>query len=267
MRVETGPPNERLARCGIIALALAVFAVWFAIDGWYRYPRKSMEIFQSDLKLEHLPKPHPKLDYADPVIPRKKYRGGMAKAEVLNELGNPLLIRPGVKEENEYWHYVGQYGRLELEVEKTKDPVLGNVISASWEQTPADYREDSIKQQKFFFVACTILSLLGAVFFVMIWRTRVIVDDSGLTYNRRTIPWEAMTSLDSGQYHAKGWLTLFYQDNQSQRKLKLDSFKIQAFDDVVDAICEKKGFPNPIPIVEPAEADDSREEEESERRE
>jgi hypothetical protein len=32
--------------------------------------------------------------------------------------------------------------------------------------------------------------------------------------------------------------------------MRLDSFKIGAFDDVVDAICRQKGFANPIPIDE-----------------
>jgi len=255
MRIETGTTNERLARCGIITLALGVFSVWFAVDGWYRYPRKSMEIFQKDLKLDTLPQPHPKLGYPDPVVPRTKYRAGLTKAEILAELGTPLAVRPAPTDKTEHWHYVGQFGRLELEVERTKDPNVGKVVGANWEQTPADYRRDSIRQQKFFTVVCAILALAGTVWFVRIWRTRVIVDSTGLIYNRRTISWEAMTRLDSSQYPAKGWVTLIYQDGPKERRLKLDSFKIDAFDDVVDGICRQKGFVNPIPIDEPIEAE------------
>jgi hypothetical protein len=253
MRIETGTTNERLARSGIIVLAMIVFAAWFAVDGWYRYPRKTMEIFQKDLKLENLPAPNPKLGYPEPIVPRTKYRPGMIKAEVIAELGKPLVIRPAADERNEHWHYVGQFGRLDLEVERDKDDARGKVVAANWEQTPADYRQDSIRQQKFFAGACALLSVVGTVWLIGIWRTRVVVDEAGLAYGRRVIPWEAMTELDSAQYHAKGWLTLLYRAGQSQRKIKLDSFKIDAFDEVIDAICLQKGFINPIPIDEPIE--------------
>jgi hypothetical protein len=177
----------------------------------------------------------------------------MMKAEIIAELGKPLVVRPAADEKNEHWHYVGQFGRLDLEVERNKDDNLGKVVAANWEQTPADYRQDSIRQQKFFAVACALMGVIGTAWLIRIWRTRVVVDETGLTYDRRVIPWEAMTQLDSAQYHAKGWLTLHYQQGQSQRKIKLDSFKIDAFDEVIDAICLQRGFVNPIPIDEPIE--------------
>jgi hypothetical protein len=262
MRIESGTTNERLARCGIIALALGFFAAWFAYDGWVRYPRKSMEVFQTDLKLKELPRPHPRLGYIDPQKPRTRYKAGLAKAEILAELGEPLKVEPSVKPDTEHWHYIGQFGRLDLEVDKTRDNRLGRVTGAAWEQTPADYREDSIKQQKFFFIACGVLALLGAIAFVVIWRTRVVVDESGLAYNRRAVGWDAMTELDSTRYHAKGWLHLVYRDGERFRRLKLDSFKIDAFDEVVDAICQKKGFANPIPLDEPLESGEETEDDE-----
>jgi hypothetical protein len=139
---------------------------------------------------------------------------------------------------------------LALEVERTIDPNVGKAISAVWEETPADYRYESIQQQKFFAAACTGAGLIALVWLIKVWRTRVIVDDDSLTYGRRTIPWDAMIDLDSSVYHAKGWLTLIYQAGKTERRIKLDSYKIEAYDDVIDAICQTKGFANPIPIDE-----------------
>jgi hypothetical protein len=99
-------------------------------------------------------------------------------------------------------------------------------------------------------VVCAVLGLFGLVWLVMIYRTHVVVDETGLTYNKLQIPWDAMTDLDAGRYHEKGLLTLVYTADEVEKRLTLDSFKIDAFDDVVDRICELKGFANPIPIEE-----------------
>lgn len=249
MRIETGTTNERLARCGIMTLALGVFAVWFTIDGWYAYPRKALEASQAFLKLKQAPEPHPKLAYNYPKEVEAKFKKGMNKADVLTELGKPLLIEsPDPNSKVEHWHYIGQYGRLDLGVRRTTDPNAGTVVTVNWEETPADYRHESVRQQKIFAVVCSVLVLAGLIWSIKIWRTRVVVDETGLTHNRLVVPWDAMTALDSKDYHAKGWLALVYASGGSERSLRLDSFKVDAFDDVVDAICQRKGFVNPIPI-------------------
>lgn len=233
-----------------MTLALAVFAVWFAVDGWVRYPQKAMESFQAFLKLDELPEPHPKLDFKYPKEVLGKYQRGMRKADALERLGDPLLIRKDQSTNTDHWHYVGRFGRLHLEVQRTIDPKVGKVTSANWEETPSDYRHESVQQQKFFAVVCAILFVVGAVWFIIIYRTKVIVDESGLAYNGKQISWDDMNDLDSDMYHAKGWLYLLYNAGGSERRMKLDSFKIDAFRDVIDAICDKKNFANPIPIDE-----------------
>ncbi len=261
MQIDTGTTNERLARSGIMTLALCVFAVWFALDGWYRYPRKALASFQTFLKLDEPPTPHPKLTYGDAETAKREYPKGMNKADVLARLGEPIRIRQSPAAQFDDWHYVGQFGRLALEVQRTDDPNDGKVVTVAWEPAPSDYDHDAIRQQKFFAVACAIAGAIGLVWLVRVWRTRVVVDDAGLTYDGLAIPWEAMTELDSSKYHAKAWLTLSYTSGQSERRIRLDSFKIDAFDDVIDAICRQKGFANPIPIDDldddhPPDADD-----------
>ncbi|MBN1346176.1 MAG: hypothetical protein JXQ73_26040 [Phycisphaerae bacterium] len=254
MRIVTGTTNERLARAGIMTLALLAFAVWFAVDGLYRYPRKALEPFMVDLKLTELPVPHPKLGYAYPEEPKKKYeqgaKEGLTKSEVLADLGEPLKVEHDVATKNDFWHYVGRYGRLSLEVQRTEDPNVGNVIAAQWEETSSDYRYESVRQQQFWSIVCAVAGLVGVVWTIRTWRTRVTVDDTGLSYDRLTIPWDSMIELDSDAYHEKGWVKLTYASGQSERRIKLDSFKIEAYDEIITAICDRKGFANPIPIDE-----------------
>ncbi len=250
MHIETGTTNERLARSGIMVIALALFAAWFAMDGWYRYPIKSLECLQKDIKLTELPVPHPKLSMSDAHGPKDKLKPGTPKVEVMAILGKPIKKEPSPKGTSEHWHYIGQYGRLDLEVDSTQDPGLGKVLTYTWEQTPSDYRMEAVQQQKVFAIVCAVIALGGACWVIGIWRTRVVVDETGLIYNKRRIPWDAMTDLDASQYHAKGWLKLVYQDGERQRRFKLDSFKIDDFDGVIDALCRQKGFANPIPIDE-----------------
>ncbi len=260
MRIETGTTNERLARCGIMALALLAFAVWFAVDGWYRYPRQALEVFQKYLKLDDLPTPHPKLAYHYPREPRQKYgmavRKGLAKSKVLADLGKPLKIVPDPATKNDHWHYVGQYGRLDLEVEPRSDPNIGNVVSAAWEQVPSDYRHESVVLQKIFAGVCGVLGVIALGWLIKVWRTHVVVDDDGLTYDRLVVPWDAVDDLDSSRYHAKGLLALVYASEKGERRLMLDSYKVDAFDEVVDAICQRKDFPNPIPIPDYGDVDE-----------
>ncbi len=252
MRIETGTTNERLARCGILALALCVFAGWFYKDGWYTYQRRALESFQRYLQLEELPEPHPKLDYAYPEEQRPEYKkrvaGGLTKKEVLEELGEPIVVRQDPADQLDDWHYVGQYCRIHYEVERAKDPNAGKVLAVHIEQAPADYRYESVQQQRFWAIVCAVLGVLAIAWFIKVWRTRVVVDESGLTYNSKHIAWDDMVDLDGADYAAKGWVTLIYTQQGKEKTMRLDSFKIDAYRDVIDAICRRKGFANPIPI-------------------
>jgi hypothetical protein len=84
-------------------------------------------------------------------------------------------------------------------------------------------------------------------------RTRVVLDDNGLSYNRLHIPWEAMTGLRAKDYSRKYWVDLEYTAGDVTRSLRLDSFHIQQFNEVLAAICERKGFPSPVEASGPKE--------------
>lgn len=81
---------------------------------------------------------------------------------------------------------------------------------------------------------------------------RVVVDDRGLTYAGRLIPWEAMTSLRD--YNRKGWVDLYHTAFGPEKRLRLDNQRIRLFDEVVDAIAQKTGFENPVKAYAEAQA-------------
>jgi len=79
-------------------------------------------------------------------------------------------------------------------------------------------------------------------------RTRVVVDDEGLRINTRPmIPYDAMTALRSDRWKDKGWVDLTYDDGGRTRQVRLDSYRIEPCEPLITAICERKGFTNPIP--------------------
>ncbi len=269
MRVETGTTNERLARCGIMALALCVFAAWFAYDGWHRYGKKAREslrrgLEEKGIQVEELPPPHPKLSFNYPEEHeaefREKVREGWTQEEVLDEFGPPAFKYKEPATKRDSWHYIGTFCRLTLDWERHGTGDAIKVDKAHIEQVQPAWRYESIQQQKFFAVVCGVLGLIGVVWFLKVYRTHVVADDEGLTYDRLRIPYDAMVDLDPSDYPTKGWLVLRYTQGDSERQLKLDPYKIDDFEGIVDVLCEKRGFPNPIPVDVYGQPEDAEEE-------
>jgi hypothetical protein len=108
------------------------------------------------------------------------------------------------------------------------------------------YKSKAEIEQQFYWA---ILPALPALYFL--WRLyksltlRAVVDDQGLTYGGVQIPFDKMFALRN--YSPKGWIDLYYKDEEDQeRKLRLDNEKILKFDEIVAAICQAKGFPNEV---------------------
>jgi len=109
-----------------------------------------------------------------------------------------------------------------------------------------DRSEASIRGQKVFATLVGAVALVGLIQLIRIVRTRVVLDDEGLTYNGKLVRWEDMTALDSERYHEKGWVDLEYTANGAKTYLRIDNYKVKAFKEIVSAICERKGFPSPF---------------------
>lgn len=114
-----------------------------------------------------------------------------------------------------------------------------------------EHSREDILTQKCMAGGCALAVIAAAVHLVRVLRTRVVLDDQGLRYGRKpVIGWDQMRGLDSQRYEAKGWVALVHQSPSGESRQRLDSYHLAGFEDMVDAICERKGFANPLPEPE-----------------
>lgn len=128
--------------------------------------------------------------------------------------------------------------------------------------------EGDIFLQKVIAVGLGGLALVVLFFLLRAYMTRVVVDERGLTFNRTHVPWDAMAGLGTEDYARKGWLDLNYEADGSTRKVRLDSYHIDRFNEIMDAICERKGYavPRVRAAEEPEQDTEARDKEELEDR-
>ena len=244
MRIESGPTGERKVRTLLMLLMVGVFAVWFAYDGWIGWPgenkKEHLEQIPADLRK------NVKLTISDRVKPgqlekiRTIVRGfelSKQRSELTELLGAPPVETP------ERWFFFGPSHRIEIILENGKlfKPVDRDTARSDF----------SIWLQKALAVGLGVLTLFLIWFVSRVRATRLVVDDDGLTVNGvGPIAWDQMTALDNSRFSKKGFVELVYNVNGAQRRTRLDEYHFDAFDDVIDAICAKKGFDNPLPVKE-----------------
>ena len=239
MRLESGPARTDTLWNAAILLACLGMAGWFVYDWKIGYPQSNLEEAQRRLAEllgdpARVPDPLPQQPTKDDFMRIVKQNIGSLE-QVRALLGEPLLTRRAAGREVDY--YVSAYG-VGL-VPHIGDRVL--LEDVRWDKWKYTYAE--IQQQYW----CAIIALLFGVYFA--WRTykaatlRVVLDEQGIDYAGRRIAWEAVTRLDN--YSPKCWVDIFYRDNGNERKIRLDNQKVARFDEIIDAICQRKGFEDP----------------------
>lgn len=162
-------------------------------------------------------------------------REGMTEIAVRQLLGEPASARP-----HTLW-YIGPaaYGEFHIvDGRVAADPrpdVQENEHRSEWQ----------ILLQKLIAAAVGLVALYGAWRFWAALRARIRVDDTGLTFNGRHVPWESMLRLQTDRYVDKAWVDLEYRDGDRVRSLRLDALFIQRFNEIADEICRRKGFVMP----------------------
>jgi len=165
----------------------------------------------------------------------ERIREGASVQEVSKELGKPAQTR-----EKTLW-FVGPAAYARVTMAEPK--VVGAVeVYENQQRTEKD-----ILVQKVIAAALAVLALIVAVRLLQAMRLRVVLDDTGLTISRKHVAWDSMTGLDAEDYAEKGRVDLKYRDGGASGSVRLDSYHIARFDEMVSAICERKGFESPIP--------------------
>ena len=257
MRIETGNTTDRRIRVLLFLLMSAVFSAYFAYDGYRGYPGKNLKWARQSLSnIPNMPEPqnlktNPKvLKRALDGIARKLDATGTDRGKVtvadLTALFGPATFENGVD-----YCYIGpaSFGWFKIS--------NGQVDRAEMVRENTEPSESDIRGQKWFAFFTGVVALGALIHLVRITRMRWVLDDDGLYIGRRRISWDAMDSLDLTAFAKKGWLDLIYLDGGAKQRIRLDSYFIEKFDDIVAMICTRKGFASPLPS-ENASGDDSK---------
>jgi hypothetical protein len=241
MRIESGTTRERRVRSGLFVLMLLGFAGWFAYDGYVSYPAKNLKWATTamrgkvdEARLDEV-RTNPKVTVANLKQLDETVKAGdkLSVEELKNVFGEPAVIQ-----DNVYW-YVGPAAFAAVGVE-------GDQVRAVQAAVQQDPSESSIQVQKVLAYLLLGGAVLAGLQFIRVLRTHAVLDDSGLTFNRRHVSWDAMRELDTKDLPRKGWLDLIYEANGSTRRLRIDSYHVQEFDTIISTICERKGWPCPV---------------------
>ena len=167
-----------------------------------------------------------------------KMRAEMVKEGTTEGSVRDLLGVPASAQDHTLW-YIGPAAYAEYRIVDSKVAIKPDV------QENEHRSESSILWQKGIAVCVALLAIYAFTKFWSAVRLRIVVDESGMIYNGRNIPWDAMRGLKTDQYKDKAWVDLEYNEGASSRLLRLDSLIIQRFHEILQAICDRKGFPLP----------------------
>jgi len=164
-----------------------------------------------------------------------RLRAEMVKEQMTENAVRSLLGDPAsVRERTMY--YIGPATYAEYRI------VEGKVAVRPEFQENEQRAESSILWQKGIAICVAVLAIYALVKFWAAIRMRVVVDEEGMAFNGRRIPWDSMVRLKTDQYKEKAWVDLEYRDGQTERSLRLDALLIQRFAEIMRVVCDRKGF-------------------------
>lgn len=242
MTIVSGPAKAEPLWQLVRTVLFLGFAGWFVLDGAVLWPNKVVSEARKELQ-----KPEPwqgKLNYDDlPATPtnaefeRLRGSGATTADQVAQLLGPPTFERPDGRT-RVLRYYVSKWGYAVISFDNGR-PDLAGAAWKDWYKTPSDI------QGQFYWAL--IPALPGLYFLWLLIKAvtlKVVLDDEGLIYAGKRIPFDAMTGLRG--YSPKGLIDLTYTEGGVEKRLRFDNEKFALFDEIVAAICEKKGFINEI---------------------
>lgn len=240
MGIETGCPKGELIRAYLMAFVVCGGSVYFFYDGYIGYPQKNLEWAIENLPEEPETRPEikPNITSATHTTVEGKVKEGATPDEIIAIIGAPSF-----QTDEQHWH-IGPGGYIELKVAGTR------IIESKY--VKADHSEAQLLLQKVLGLICVPIGLLLLFKAVKLAGLKVVLDDNGLNYaGRPAISWDAMTGLNISKYAGKAWVSV---EHSGGSPLKLDGYRIEKFDELVKAICEKKGFESPFGSTGDADA-------------
>lgn len=236
MPIVSGTTRERLIRAAATTFLAVVIGVWFGYDGFVDYPRENWDYIRSNY-LAQPPDSPTTLPVPDPDIgPHTPESLSAATLPDLEEQLGPAHFRT---EDRALWIGAG-WGALIASL----DPA-GNITALNWDR--AKHTATDILWQKILCGFCLAVGLVLLVHLARLLRFRVSLDEAGLHIGATSVPWDRMRALDISAFKNKGWVELEYDCEGQPARLRLDSYHIDRFDDIIREICTRRGFTSPLP--------------------
>ncbi len=248
MQIESGPASGDRNRYLIIFLMTFAFAGYFFYDGIWGYLAKNraeaarvlpgkIGIQQSDLPETFGDTP------TKPEIDKLLENPPTEPASLTEQFGQPMHVKPGLQGET-YQYYVSDYGMLEAKLRFGKIVPEG-LVWTKWAKT----REEIQYQIYVWGALCLAVALYALFRLLALLGLRVTIDQQKLVYNRTEIPLSAMKQFTN--FSPKGWVDLVYDSGGSERRLRLDNYRVDRYDEILDHICQHTGLSDPRPQDQP----------------
>lgn len=238
--LESGPARVDRTYWFVVTLVCIGFAGWFLWDGGAGYYNKNRKRAEQELprfttlsaqELGRSPTPED--------FDLLKQLSQPTREQVHERLGRPLPPRDVAATKNNVEHFASLYGLATVRYDPDGRAIAGEMRWDNWAKS-----KDEIQQQ-FWWALIPGLMATWAIFKAYKAQTlRAVIDEQGLTYGGLRIPFAAMVSLRD--YNRKGWVDLYYQADDREKRLRIDNQKIAKFNEIAEVICQKTGFTNPI---------------------
>lgn len=172
----------------------------------------------------------------------ERLQPGAPESLVRDELGEPTSVQ-----EPRLW-FVGPAAYASVEVSET-----GRILGEPTVRKNSEPSESDILVQKVIAAVLAVVTVFVLISFIRVLTLKVSLDDEGLVFRGKRIRYDEMTALRTENYSSKGWVDLEYTRDGRSRRQRLDSYHIDRFQEILDALCDRKGFSLP---AAPAAAED-----------
>jgi len=233
--IRSGSSTRRVVRAAVTVVIVNVFAVLFLWDGFIRYPVANAVQLARTLG-DSLPVPppiHPELSAERAASFVGSWQKGSAAELLAKAWGEPAIRHEGV------WYFLGAGGHLAARV--TGD----RVDEVDWQD--GIHSDQDLKWQR---VIGAVLAVIGVICLVNLIRTVMsfaTLSAEGLHVSgRRLVTWEAIEGVELIPNDKFRRIKLTHTVEGKKNALMLDDYVIRDRDAIVAAICERKGFADPI---------------------
>jgi hypothetical protein len=247
MRLESGPAAYDRNYYLIFLLLCIALGAYFYYDYMIGYPKKNLEAAKKQLAplvgLDVDPKTLSETP-SKPTFEELKKSAPTDLAAVHDKLGKPFE-RKEFGDGSVVEYFASTYGMAIV------PSVNGRVNPKQMDWTTWSKTKEEIRIQLY----CALIAFaVGLYVLYRVYKAitlRAVIDEEGMTYGGRRISFDDMKRLCD--YNRKGWVDLYYQRGPQERRLRIDNQKIRKFDEVIDTLCEAKGFEDPRQADEQAE--------------